>query len=185
MPQPVQRVVSGRIGLTIDQSAVMDAADRVSDGAATRFSLLATAALERLADEARAQWPVRTGRSRDAFRVAQRITGDAVAVSLVNEATAPRWGFYAYKIKWSVRTRESIDAEVRGYGARAETQAGARAAEGWARRRIERRHGRGAPSAALASRRPWQVLVLTPARAREADLVAEARDDLARLAGGG
>lgn len=184
MPPPVQRIGAGSVGLTIDQRSVVDAVDRVSDGAGSRFRVIATAALERLADEARAQWPVRTGRSRDAFRVVDRLTAESIAVSLVNEATAPRWGFYAYKIRWSVRTRQSIDAEIRTYSERATSAEGASAAEAWARRKIERRHGKGAPSAAVAGKRPWQVLVLTPARAREADLVAEARADLARLAGG-
>ena len=174
---------AGSAALTVDQQAVIVAIDRVSEGAGSRFRIAATAALEDIADAARSRWPVRTGRSRDAFVVASTVTGDAVAVTLANTATAPRWGFYAYRIKWSVRTKESIDAQVRGYGANATTAEGREAAEAFARKRIERQHGKGAPSAEVAGKQPWRILVLGPSKGAEQALITTAQADLDRLAG--
>ena len=174
---------AGSAVLTVDQQNVIDTIDRVSEGAGSRFRSAATAALEEIADTARARWPVRTGRSRQAFQVYSTVQGDAVAVTLANTATAPKWGYYAYKIKWSVRTRDSIDAEVRSYGAKATTAEGRAAGEAYGRRRLERKHGKGAPTAELAGKQPWRVLVRTPFETGEQALITTAQADLDRLAG--
>ena len=73
---------AGSASLTVDQQAVIDTIDRVSDGAGTRFRVAAAAALEDIADAARSRWPVRTGRSRDAFVVSSTVIAPPKSKSL-------------------------------------------------------------------------------------------------------
>jgi hypothetical protein len=180
-------VQAGDVRIQVDLDRVIESLDAVSDGAAGSFLRTARATLEGVRDDALPRWPVRTGRSRDSFRVAGTATGDQLQVSLSNDASSSRWGPYAYKIRWSVRTKASIDAEIARRDAQIArgTTAQARAAIARSLRDdVSKRYGKGAPTPALAGKQPWRVLVRDPGTKAGEAMAIELQADLARLAGG-
>lgn len=102
---------SGAASIKVDDAAVIATLDRVSDGAASQFLARTDQVLDPLAPAARARWPVRTGVSRDGFVRSRGITENRVENRLENRASSS-YGFYAYKIKWSTRTKQSLDDEA-------------------------------------------------------------------------
>jgi hypothetical protein len=157
--------------------------DRTSDGAATSFFQWTDTALDQIQADAVAGWPVRTGRSKAAFRRERRVTEIRLQNVLLNDARN-RWGAYAYKIRWSVRTKASLDAEAARVAARGESPEAREAIRRYWRRRLTRRHGEGAPSEQLAGKQPWRELVRKPARKTTPTLVGWLRRDLYALASG-
>ncbi len=103
---------SGAAAIVVDQTALLKLLDRTADGAASNFVRVVTAELEERQVEAIRVWPVRSGRSRRSFAVQTRIREDVIEVAITNDAKS-NWGFYAYKIRNSVRTRESLEREAR------------------------------------------------------------------------
>ena len=178
---------SGAASVTVDQDRLVDLLDRTSEGAASRFITASGGVLDRIREDAQAEWPVRTGRSLEAFRVETRINEDAIRVVLLNDARSGRWGAYAYKIKWSIRTKSSLDAEADRAAARGTTSGARSSIRKYWRRRLTRAHGEGAPSARRAGQRPWIVLVRRPSKAKKTTgpLIDRLRADLALLARGG
>lgn len=205
-----ERVSSGPASIVFDQSAVIAHIDRVSSGAASSFIKRATQAQDPIAADAVAQWPVgqdqNKPRSRDLFARRTRITPDALAVDLTNTASPRRGkrGLYPFGIRWSVRTKAGIQAEiaaltpesqsVQNYwkAARAKGQVKKRkpgqkskyTLRQWWGAKLKKRHGQGAPSAELAGKQPWRVLVIVPGTRAGKALVEQVRADLAALAKG-
>jgi len=175
---------SGAARIEVDQAELLRRLDQVSDGAGTRFVQRASRVLGGLQADAVSRWPVRTGTSRGAFRVQSRITESAATVDLANTARSGRWGAYAFKIRWSVRTQASLEAEADRAADRAKDPGGAAAIRAFWRRRLTRTHGKGAPSAALAGKQPWRVLVRTPGQKAAQAMIGDLREDLDRLARG-
>jgi hypothetical protein len=173
-----RRMVAGDVVAEVDTSAAEAALRAVGARAAAAFVRSAQAELWDLAEpyRTRERWPVRTGQSADAFGTAVRERREAVGVALHNDARN-RWGAYAYKVRWSVRTADSLLAEARAWGARGRTPESREKLERMRLRRLHRTHGQGAPSAQLAGRQPWREL-RSPARKRA---VAEAVADAVRI----
>ena len=181
MPQTFR---DGAAQITVDQDALIRLLDRVSSGAASSFFSRSDVILEEIEADAVTAWPVRTGRSRAAFKRERRISETRLQNALLNDARN-RWGSYAYKIRFSVRTRASLDAEAVRVASRGETPAAREAIRAYWRRRLTRRHGQGAPTEALAGRRPWLEFVRKPGKKRGRRLTESLRDDLSTLARGG
>jgi hypothetical protein len=161
-------VKSGDASIVVDQSALIALLDRTADGAAGNFVRVVGAELREREAEAVRVWPVRSGLSKR-------------SLSVVTDARS-RWGFYAYKIKNSVRTRESLEREALAWSRRG-TDPGAQARifdHRW--RQLRRIHGEGARSAAEAGRNAWSIYVRKPAEQRRSAIVAELQADLAKLA---
>lgn len=178
-------VQAGDVRIAIDTDRVIEALDRVGAGAASSFVRGARTTLEGVRDEAKPRWPVRTGLSRDSFEVTTRISRDELSVSLLNTASN-RWGPYPYKIRWSVRTKESLDTEIARRNAmiaRGKTPAAQAAIRRSMRTSLRDLHGEGAPSAALAGKQPWRVLVRTPGEQQAVKLALELQTELNTLAG--
>lgn len=171
---------SGSAAITVEQTAMLRLLDRVSDGAGTQFVERARAELGAIMASAVDQWPVRTGLSKSSFRLRVEITESELRVAIGNPARASTWP--VHKIRWSVRTKESLDAEVRSRAAQSQNST---KSEAYWRRELRRRHGEGAPTAALAGRQPWAVLVRTPARKAAKPMIEALRAQLAALAKGG
>ena len=186
----------GSASIEVNQDNLRKLLDQASKGASESFVRQAEAELRPIMAGAVARWPVRSGRSRDAFRIATTLRPASIEVAIVNDATSGSWGAYAYKIRWSVRTKASLDAEaasVSGDDAkwaavRIAKETGHRAtsqqlAEAW-RRRLTKRHGQGAPDEASAGKQPWRVLVENPGKVALNRLIPRLQADLDRLAGG-
>ena len=174
-------VKSGDASIVVDQAALIALLDRTADGAAGNFVRVVGAELREREAEAVRAWPVRSGLSKRSFSVVTRIREDVIEVAIQNDAKS-RWGFYAYKIKNSVRTRESLEKEALAWSRRG-TDPGAQARIfdfRW--RQLRRIHGEGARSAAEAGRNSWSVYVRKPAEQRRSAIVAELQADLAKLA---
>jgi hypothetical protein len=178
----VPSVQAGDVRIQIDTNGVIETLDRIGSGAASQFVRASLRTLESVQAAARPRWPVRTGRSRDAFEIETSVRGEQLAVSLANTATN-RWGAYAYKIRWSVRTRESLTRELEAKVLSGKTaEARARLLKYWTPR-ITGRHGEGAPDAAHAGKQPWRVLVRQPGEAKALQLARELQTELNTLAG--
>lgn len=171
-----------RVDVAVEAAVV--AIDRVTEGAASSFVRQGRATLKQIQTAAEARWPVRTGLSRRSLTIATSITPDLLAVSMRNTATN-RWGSYAYKIRWSVRTEAELTRELEAKVQRGATPAAQAALARYWQRRIQGVHGQGAPSAELAGKQPWRVLVLAPGEQRRMALADALRADLSKLAGGG
>jgi hypothetical protein len=174
-------VKSGDASIVVDQSALIALLDRTADGAAGNFVRVVGAELREREAEAVRVWPVRSGLSKRSLSVVTRIRENVIEVAILNDARS-RWGFYAYKIKNSVRTRESLEREALAWSRRG-TDPGAQARifdHRW--RQLRRIHGEGARSAAEAGRNAWSIYVRKPAEQRRSAIVAELQADLAKLA---
>lgn len=161
----------------LDTSDLRALVDRATDGASTAFFSSARPIADRIVGDARPIWPVRTGTSRDAFEVQERVSPDRLAVVIRNEA-APRGGGrpYAYLIRYSRLTVAQVEARIASYGAKATTAEGKVAALAFGRRVVTRIHGTGAPPG-FTGLQPWRVLVKEPAD-RAAPRVADASQAL-------
>ena len=169
---------SGPASIEIKDGALLASLDRVSEGAASSFIRRATSLLEGVKTGAMARWPVRSGKSRAGFSIASRLTEKEIRVSLYNSQP------YAYKIRWSVRTSESIEAEIDKAAARgvsSETQAKIR-------KRFSRKlyaiHGKGAPDATVAGKSPWVLYVRRPSISALSAAMPDLQADLNKLAQG-
>ncbi len=174
-------VKSGDASIVVDQAALIALLDRTADGAASNFVRVVGAELRERETEAVRVWPVRSGLSRRSFSVVTRIKADVIEVAIENDARS-RWGFYAYKIKNSVRTRQSLEDEARRAAERGDSPAAQARIFDFYWRRLRRVHGEGARSAAEAGRNSWSVYVRKPAEQRRSAIVAELQADLAKLA---
>lgn len=204
-----ERARSGPASIVFDQSSVIAHIDRVSSGAASSFIKRATETQRLIMEEARKLWPVGDDPrpdSRDQFAIRTRVTETALAVDLTNTATPRRGkrGLYPFGIRWSIRTKAGIQAEIAALtpesqsvqdywkAARAKGQVKNRkpgqkskyTLRQWWGAKLKKRHGQGAPSAELAGKQPWRVLVMTPGTRAGKALVEHVRADLAALAKG-
>jgi len=152
----------GDVEIELD-GALEGMADQILQGAPGIVSRAMEAEADAIKAEALATWPVRSGKSRDAFRVTTRLDPDGVVVVLEN--TAP----YAYKIKFSKYT----SAELKS--------AGTTAAQ---RDYLKKKYGEGAPTDALTMRSVWGERVRKPARRSEKKLAEELEPELVALANG-
>lgn len=174
---------SGAASITVDQDRLIRLLDRTSSGAASQFVEQTDQVLDEIEAAALASWPVRTGLSKRSFRRELRLSEIRIQNVLLNDARN-RWGSYAYKIRWSVRTKESLDAEAARVAARGDSPAAREAIRKFWRRRLTKRHGQGAPTARLAGRRPWLELVRKPGKKAGKTLADTLRRDLVALAQG-
>tara|TARA_Y100000310_G_scaffold334249_1_gene413648 strand:- start:3 stop:485 length:483 start_codon:yes stop_codon:yes gene_type:complete len=115
-------------------------------------------AAQKVLDNAKRDWPVRSKRSLRAFRVTTRLSRTTADVVIENPVS------YAYKVKFSAYTKEEVDA-IANPKARA-----------W----FKRSHGHGAPSGALTSRGAFAAVVRSPLRKSEAAAVLAIRKALDR-----
>lgn len=151
------------IAARIDTSDLRALVDRATQGASSAFFSAARPVADRIVGDARPIWPVRTGASRDAFQVEERISPDLLEVVIRNDARPKRGGKpYTYAITYSRLTVAQVEAKIASYGAKAATPEGKRAALAFGRRIVTRIHGAGAP-AGFTSLQPWHVLVKAPA----------------------
>lgn len=174
-------VKSGDASIVVDQAALIALLDRTADGAASNFVRVVGAELREREAEAVRVWPVRSGLSKRSFSVVTRIKADVIEVAIQNDAKS-RWGFYAYKIKNSVRTRESLQKEALQWSRRGTDPAAQARIFDFRWRQLRRIHGEGARSASEAGRNSWSVYVRKPAEQRRSAIVAELQADLAKLA---
>ncbi len=172
----------GEARIRMEVLGVVEQLDRITEGAASQFVRASSATLSRIKGDAVQRWPVRTGLSRDSFEIDSDIKSEEIEVSLANDARN-RWGSYAYKIRWSVRTEDSIRRQIEQEAGKAKDPRGRAAAAKWWAARLMARHGKGAPSAAMAGRQPWRVLVRTPGEAAAKPLAKELQTELDKLAG--
>ena len=187
------KITEGAATVTVLDEEVVALGDRVTKGAVSSFLRAARGVMSEVVDEAIPLWPVKTGRSRDSMRIDDRLTTDRLSVIASNAAS------YGYFIKYSLRTKKEIDAEIKlaTGGDRVQTQIAyatfarkfkRRASPGelaafW-RSRLTRFHGKGAPSERVAGKNVWAWQVKRPAKQHEAELIAEVRADLDELAKG-
>ncbi len=169
----------------IHDAALVATLDRVTDGAASSFIRRTVPLLERIQTHAVSRWPVSASKrkhSRDCFEVRQTIGNAEIRTALVNTASVPRWGAYAYKIHWSAFTREEIVEITRkrlaGSPPAFIDQTIARMSAGW------NRSGRRFPSKDETSKMPWIYLVRTPAKKAMREIMPDLQADLLRLARG-
>tara|TARA_R110002167_G_scaffold42219_2_gene128381 strand:+ start:8 stop:598 length:591 start_codon:yes stop_codon:yes gene_type:complete len=193
------KITEGAATVTVLDDEVVALGDRVTKGAVSSFLRAARGVMSEVVDEAIPLWPVKTGRSRDSMRIDDRLTTDRISVIASNASG------YGYFIKYSLRTKEQLDAEAKRVGYNAGTDAAERTetriayatfarkfnrraspgelAAFW-RSRLTRFHGKGAPSERVAGKNVWAWQVKRPAKQHEAELIAEARADLDELAKG-
>ena len=170
----------------IQDAALVAILDKVTDGAASSFIGRTTPILEKIRTHAVSRWPVSSSRrrrhSRDCFEVRQTIGQSEIRTALVNTASVPRWGAYAYKIHWGSYSREEIIEITRkhlvGSPPAFIDQSIARMVAGW------NRSGRRFPAKDETGEMPWIYLVRTPAKAAMTAIMPELKADLLRLARG-
>lgn len=167
---------SGQAGIELDQDLLIRQLDLVTDGAASSFVQRATQEIRGIETGAVSRWPQRTGRTAGGFSVTRSLTATAITVQLGNEQR------YTWWTRWSVRTEDSLDAEADRMASRGRDPSSQQTIRDFWRRRLTRAHGLGSPTAALAGKRPWSVLVQSPARKALRTLVPQLRGDLERLA---
>ena len=156
---------SARQGQTVVEYDLDDldrALARAPGSISARFVTEARAASEAVIAAAAPSWPVRTGRSKAALSVFARTKGESLQVGVQNDARN-RWGLYAYKIRFSRYTAETLQRRAMDFAARGNSAASKQAIAEWhLRRRLWPRHGRGAPSAALSGQPVWRSLIRSP-----------------------
>lgn len=171
------RATAGHLTVTVDDTALVKMLDRVTNGAASHFIEAVETDMGEVRVAALPTWPVRTGESRAGLSVGHEVRPDKVLVSITDRED------YTYKVRWSVRTKDSLDAEIEEAAARGgDTEAQAKIRK-YYQRRLWKRHGKGAPSDKLAGRHVWTTLVRTPLKRRRPALMKLLQTDLERLAG--
>ena len=195
---------SGTATVKVEMDTVLMIADRIHDGAATTFLRAAHRQMDPTLVDAAASWMERTGLSKRSFVARDDISEDRIKVTALN--TAKNAGYpYPYVVKFSNRTKASIDAEVARFvnanpldadetlqqtkmaiaiSKRTKARASPSAIGAMKRAALFHDHGHGAPSAALAGRPAWSWLVRRVVKQREKALIEEARDALDKLAQG-
>jgi hypothetical protein len=148
--------------------------DRATEGAASDFIATCRPTLEAIRGDAMARWPVKTGKSRDAFRLNSSISPTEVRANLVNTSG------YAYYVRYSKWTAADIHTYVREKSAEGTNPA---ALAPTIRRRMIAKHGKGAPSEAVAGKHAWTLTVQRPTKAALAELLPKLRASMGRLAG--
>jgi len=175
---------AGKASLTVDQDDLIRKLDTVTDGAASSFIRRSRMELEPIQKAAEPQWPVRTGESKRSFLVRHQLRQDRIDVDLANKAHQARFGFYALRIRYSVRTRASLDREISKHALRGTTpDTRAKLRQFW-RRNLGERHGEGAPNAQLAGKKPWIEHVRKPGKKAGKRMTTDLRADMLRLARG-
>jgi hypothetical protein len=165
----------------IDLSALRAAVGTATDGASETFFRVAGGKARQIVADARPMWPVRTGRSRDALSVSERIEETRLSVVIENDATPARGGKpYGYLVKWSRLTVAQVEQKIQAYGDKAKSPELRAAAIEYGRRIVYRRHGKGAPPG-FTSLRPWDTLIAKPVKAHAPAVAAEVQTALARL----
>jgi len=170
-------VRSGASKIKIGDAAVVAHLDQISSGAASSFIARAKKELEGIKTSAMQRWPRRTGKSANSFVVGSHVTPSEIKVQLTNTSG------YAFYVRWSVRSKEGIDAQIERAAARGltgATQATLRARE---QRRLWRWHGKGAPTDKLAGKSAWITLIRRPAKTALKALIPELQADLIKIAG--
>ena len=157
-----------------DDAGFLALLDRATQGAASDFIEGCRPTLETIRGDAMARWPVKTGRSREAFELQSSVTTTEVRANIVNTAT------YAYYVRYSKWTTADIHEYVRSQSAEGTDPAKLAT---YIRRAMLRKHGRGSPSEAVAGKSAWTVTVQRPARAALAELLPRLRASMGRLAG--
>jgi len=176
----------GAATVKIDMREAIALRDRISNGAATRFVDNATDILTPIKDKAKTGWPValrKSNNSARSFFMATRITDTRLAVSIRNNAS-DRGREYAFKVRYSVRTKASIDAEIARFASGGKTPATQEKIRAFWTKKLHDKHGEGAPSAALAGRNLWSLRVFQPAKKGRKELIKRSRQDLIELAKG-
>lgn len=176
-----ERITSGPVSATLDQARVIRMLDRLSDGAASRFTTHAEGLLSRVEASAEAQVPVRYGTLRDGFRRQTTITDKMITVELINDAPHARFAKFSRRLQGQLDP--VVENAVERFTAAAKTDEGKAKIEGWVRLRNKHR-SKGAPSAELAGQHVWTVLVQRPVNAALPAMVDKLTADLLRLAGG-
>lgn len=166
---------SGSTTITYEDGPFLALIDRATKGAGSDFIETCRPTLEAIRGDAMARWPVRTGKSRDAFRLTSSVSETEVRASIQNTAD------YVYYIRYSRWTA----ADIR-------TRAHEEAAKGTAPDRLETvilrkmyaKHGKGAPSDALVGKSAWVANVQRPAKDALNELLPKLRASMGRLARG-
>lgn len=164
----------GSTEIRYDDGGFLALIDRATEGAATDFIEGCRPTLETIRGDAMSRWPVKTGKSRDAFQIASSVTATEVRANLQNVAS------YAYFVKYSKWTAADLHAYVREQSAEGTSPP---ALANVIRREMIRKHGRGAPSEAVAGKHAWTLLVQRPAKAALGELLPRLRASMGRLAG--
>ena len=165
---------SGGTSITYADASFLALVDRATKGAASDFIETCRPTLEAIRGDAMARWPVKTGKSRDAFVLNSSITPTEVRANLVNTSG------YAYYVRYSKWTAADIHAYVREQSAGGTSPS---ALATYIRRDTQRKHGKGAPSEAVAGKSAWTLTVQRPTKAALADLLPKLRASMGRLAG--
>jgi hypothetical protein len=155
-------------------TAFLALVDRATKGAASDFIATCRPTLEAIRGDAMSRWPVKTGKSRDAFRLTSSITATEVRANVENTSG---YGYYVKYSKWTaadLRTRATEAAKDGTAPARLETYILAK---------LYKAHGKGAPSEAVAGKHAWTLTVQRPAKAALIDLLPKLRASMGRLAG--
>lgn len=168
---------SGSCSVSIDHGRLVMMLDKVSQGAASRFISLTTTMLEGVRDDALPTWPVRSGRSKSGLKIGTTVKADAIEVMIYDEQA------YTYKIKWSYLTKVDIDQDVAKAASRGLTPESQAKIEKVYRRKMEKKHGPGAPTEELSGKHVWTTSIRAPVKAKTQALVDTLQDDVLRLAG--
>ena len=141
---------------------LLDLVDEAMSGAQREVMEAFEAEMDAIEAQAKFQWPVRSGTSRDSFLVVTRLTPDTVETVLKN--TAP----YAYKVRFSRYTKAELQA-----AGKTPSQV----------KFLRAKFGEGAPSDDLTAKHVFGTLVRRPAREAERRLAEQLRRQLQDLAG--
>lgn len=178
----------GGAEIRVDDAAFIALVDRATEGAASSFIATVRPVLERIRGDAMAKWPVRSGVSKAAFEIRSAVTPTEIRVALVNEAQGKGkrggWGYYAYKIRYSIWTGVDVNARIEEAASRANSPEAADNIRAFMRSKMKRKHGSVAPSEEVAGKQPWLLWVRKPAKAALPELLPQLQTSMNRLAGG-
>lgn len=171
---------------TYDDSGLKARIAKITDGASDRFFDAAEKGLKPVKADAEAVWPrgIKPGpRSADSFEMERRYPEGKLQSALVNRARQDG-RYYVNFIKFSVRTRRSLEREASQFAMRATTPQAADSLRTAKLKSLERNHGRGAPNERLAGKRAWTTLIRTPGKRAARKAIPELEKDLVKLAEG-
>ena len=172
---------SGKCKIIVQDERILKSIDSVSDGAASSFLSTVRPTLEAVMTSAQSRWPVRTGTSKAAFQIVEEASETTVKASIYNPASIARWGFYAYKVKYSAWTAADITTAIEEAAAKGTTPAAQAAIRRYTAIKLKLRHGRGAPDEASQGKNVWTLLVRAPVKAGLAPLLPKLQADLMKL----
>lgn len=199
---------TGQASITVEQAAYLKVLDKTADGAASSFLRHARAVLDPIVTQAARAYPKRTGEAASSMVVRDNVDIDSIEVTAYNEAKT-RTGYpYGYVLRFSIRTKQSLDMEAlrktdqelfdealeetgsdpvlfaRWFAKKNGRRMTAQDRVSFYRRRLTRTHGQGAPDGRAAGKVAWGYLVRTPARKGTKRLIELTRTDLQKLADG-